>query len=185
MEPIDLSEFMTTKAEANDFLARVNAVSEKIFQTNFNLHTALREQFGVTKSDRFLTLLLNNNINAESLPAVKAFLHTLQEQVTTLPVLSITIAFEPTQQTLASLSEWFLVNMKKQMLFDISVNKSLVAGASINFNGKFRDFSIRPVFERILNTSLHNITNTTLVQEPKPPLQPTIHQRVEDISMGR
>jgi F0F1-type ATP synthase delta subunit len=190
MEPIDLSEFMTTKAEANDFLSRLNATTEKLFQTNFNLHKVLTEQFGVTKSDRFLSLLLNNNINAESLPAVKDFLHKLQEQVTQLPVLSITIAFEPSQQTLASLSEWFLVNLKKQMLFDITVDKRLVAGAMINYNGKHLDFSVQPVFKRILANTLHptaNPTNLAPAQQPAPP-SPTghpMHQQTEVVRAGK
>jgi F0F1-type ATP synthase delta subunit len=181
MEPIDLSEFMTTKAEANDFLERITTVTEKVFQTNFNFQNALKEQFGVTKSDRFLSLLLNNNINAESLPAVKDFLHKLQEQVTQLPVLSITIAFEPSQQTLAALSEWFLVNMKKQMLFDITVDKRLVAGAIINYHGKHRDFSVRPVFKQILENTLHATTNPAPAQQPTPPSETghPLHQQTE------
>jgi len=185
MKPIDLSEFIATKAEANDFLSRMTAVSEKIFRSDFNLHKALTEQFGVTKTDRFLSLLLNNNINAESLPDVKAFLNTLQKQVSSLQVLSLTIAFEPNQQTLTSLSEWFMVNMKKQMLFDITVDHTVIAGATLSYNGKFSDFSIRPTFNRILQNAFTNSSNTTTVPQKEPTSEPTTHQRSQDISLGR
>src|SRR5215469_5892001 len=150
MEQIDFSDFFSTKAEANDFLSRLTAVIDKIFQTDFHLDKALAEQFGINKSDRLLAILRENNINTESLNAVKPFLQKMQESISAIPVLSITIAFEPGDKTLKSLSEWFLINLKKQIVFDITVDRRLVAGATIKFNGKFSDFSIRPVVERII-----------------------------------
>ena len=183
MDQIDFSEFFSTKAEANDFLSRITAVSDKIFQTDFHLEKALAEQFGINRSDRIFAILRENNINSESLPAVKSFIQKIQENIAALPVLSITIAFEPGEQTLKSLSEWFLINLKKQVVFDITVDHRLVAGAAINFNGKYSDFSVKPVVTRILQNYTARITNPA----PKPALpaeQPT-HQRVQDISLGR
>ena len=178
MDQIDFSEFFTTKAEANDFLSRLTAVTDKVFQTNFNLKSALAEQFGINKSDRLMTLLRENNINAESLDAAKKFLEKIQGSIASLPILTLTLAFEPKEATLKALSEWFLINTKKQVLFDIAVNTKLVAGATINFNGKYFDFSIRPTVERITQAYITRIT------QPKSQ-EPTIHQNVEDIHMGR
>jgi len=94
-------------------------------------------------------------------------LNTLQKQVSSLQVLSLTIAFEPNQQTLTSLSEWFMVNMKKQMLFDITVDHTVIAGATLSYNGKFSDFSIRPTFNRILQNAFTNSSNTTTVPQKR------------------
>lgn len=184
MEFIDLSDFITTKGEANDFLAHLRAISDKLYQTDFNLKKAITDQFGITKSDRFLTLLRDNNINSETLPAVKDFLQKMEEQVASLPVLSITMAFEPSEQTLKALSEWFLVNMKKQMIFDITVDRSLIAGSLITFNGKFTDYSIRPIFQRILQDTVNRMVQITASQKI-PPSEQNLHQRAEDISLGR
>jgi F0F1-type ATP synthase delta subunit len=177
MDQIDFSDFFTTKAEANDFFSRLTVVTDKIFQTDFNLHKALSDQFGINKSDKLVALLRENNVSVESQEQVKTFLQKLQERIMSLPVLSLTIAFEPQEQTLKSLSEWFLINLKKQVVFDIKVDYKLVAGAAINFNGKFFAFSIRPLVEKTLETYLARLT-----QANKP--QPT-HQRVDDISLGR
>lgn len=185
MEVLDLSDFITTKGEANDFLARLTAISDKLYQTEFNLKKAITEQFGVAKSDRFLTLLRDNNINAETLPAVKDFLQKIQEQVSKLPVIAIAMAFEPSEQTLKDLSEWFLVNMKKQMIFDITVDHSLVAGATITYNGKFTDFSIRPTFQRILQDTVNRMVQINEASQKMPPSEQNLHQRAEDISLGR
>lgn len=185
MELLDLSDFITTKGEANDFLARITAISDKVYQTDFHFKNAITEQFGVAKADRFLTLLRDNNINAESLSAVKDFLQKIQEQVSKLPVLTITMAFEPSEKTLKDLSEWFLVNVKKQMVFDITVDRSLVAGATITYNGKFTDFSIRPTFQRILQDTVNRLVQINQASQKMPPSEQNLHQRVEDISLGR
>lgn len=182
MEQLDLSSFFNTKTEANDFLTRITTISEMIFQTDFNLEKALKEQLGVNKGDHFLTLMRENNINSESLPVVKDFLHMLMEKIPTLPTLSLTIAFEPQEQTLKVLSEWCLVNLQKQILFEISVDPHLVGGALISNNGKFFDFSIRPTVTRILENTLSKPLQTTTNQQNQ---KTETHQDINNISFGR
>jgi len=183
MNQIDYSEFFSTKAEANDFLSGLTAVTDKIFQTDFHIEAILPEKFGINKSDRLIAIMRENNINTESRDTVKMFLVKMQEEVTKLPVLSLTIAFEPQEKTLKALSEWFLINMKKQVIFDFTVDYKVVAGATVTYNGKFFDFSIRPVVERILKIYTARLTTSGTKQVPS--TTQNIHQEVQDISLGR
>jgi len=185
MDQIDFSEFFSTKAEANDFLSRLTAISDKIFQNDFHLDKALGEQFGINKSDRLLAILRENNITLESHESIKTFLQKMQETISALPVLSLTVAFEPQEQTLKALSEWFLINMKKQVVFDFTVDYRLVAGATINFNGKFSDFSIRPVVEKVLQNYLSRLTKTDAKPQQQAATGQPAHQSVDNISLGR
>src|SRR6185437_5621365 len=99
MDQIDFSEFFSTKSEANDFLLRLTAIADSVYQTDFDFEKSLSQQFGVNKSDRLLTILRENNINIQTLSEVKAFLQKMQDTIATLPVISLTIAFEPQEQT--------------------------------------------------------------------------------------
>lgn len=180
MDNIDLSDLFTTKAEANDFLSRLTAISEMFFQTGFSLEHALTQHFGVNKKDRIISILRTNNIQTDSLPAVKEFTFVLMAKISALPVLSLAIAFEPQEQTLKSLSEWFFINMHKQMLFDIAVDRKVIAGAKITYNGKFFDFSIRSTFERILQNYMTRLS-TNAEQPMKQPINQSITQNVNDI----
>lgn len=146
METIDLSDLFHTKAQADDFSFRLAEIAKKLFETNFNPESAFLEQFGIKKKDTFMTLLRSNNVNAESRLAIKEFIEKIQKKISSLSVLSIILAFEPNEATLRSLSAWFLLNTKKQVLFDISVDKGLIGGAAIYSNGKYLDFSIRSTF---------------------------------------
>lgn len=184
MDKIDFSDFFSTKAEANDFLSGLTTVIDKIFQTDFHIEKALSDQFGINTSDRLLAIMRENNINTESRENIKTFLTGIQESVTKLPVLTLTIAFEPQGKTLKSLSEWFLINMKKQVVFDFSVDKKVVAGATLTYNGKFFDFSVKPVFERILKAYTERLIKPAANQQHPAAVQPN-HQQVQNNTTGK
>ncbi len=151
---LDLSNLFNTKAQAQDFSARLELINQKIFETSFNPETALLEHFGIKKKDAFMALLLENGVNSESRLAIKGFISKIQEKITGLSVVSLVLAFEPKEQTLKSLSHWFIVNIKKQVLFDITVDSSIIGGMAILSNGKYLDFSIRPAFDQVVKQAL-------------------------------
>src|SRR5690348_9883520 len=140
---LDLSDFFTTKAQASDFSARLATIGEATYQTSFNLEKALMDQFGVDKKDKLMAIIRENNISVGSAPQVKEFVAKLQEAIAQIPLLPLTIAFEPTGQILKNMSDWFFMNLKKQVLFDIKIDKNIIAGAAVTYNGKFLDFSVK------------------------------------------
>jgi len=149
MGELILSDFFTTKSQANNFSARLSAIMEKIFELDFNLEKNLQEQFGNKKKDKFISLLTENEIPLESSSHLNKFFGQIQETVSALPLASLTFAIEPTEQILKSVSDWFLLNLKKQVLIEPEIDPSLIAGAVVAFQGKRLDSSIRSVFEQI------------------------------------
>lgn len=149
MDNIDLSAFFTTKAEANDFLTRISQLSERVYNTGFDLEKELSDKLGLTKKEKFMILLRDNNVSTSSNSELKAFFEKISTIITSLPVLSVTIAFEPRDTTLKKLSDWFVLNFKRQALFELRVDKKIIGGAVINFKGKHEDFTIKSRFEQI------------------------------------
>ena len=149
MDQLDLSAFFTTKSQASDFSVRLAVVADQAYETGFNLENTLMQQFGIEKKDKFITLLRDQQINTGSAANLKDFLIKVQESVAAIPVLSLTLAFEPTVESMKALTDWFLLNLKKQVLFDVKVDTSIIGGALITFNGKFLDFSIKTKFDQV------------------------------------
>jgi F0F1-type ATP synthase delta subunit len=147
---MDLTDFFSTKLQANDFSARLALISEQAYETGFDLEKALMEQFGLVKKDKFLTLLRDQQVNLQSAKDIKNFLEKIQKLISSIPILTLTLAFEPKESTMKALSDWFMLNLKRQFVFDFKVDSNIIAGAIINFNGKYLDFSIKPKFEQIL-----------------------------------
>ena len=154
METIDLSDLLNTRSQAEDFSARLTFVAKEAFATGFNPEKSLLTHFGLEKKEAFMTLMRNNNINPESRLSIKEFIDKVQQKITAMQVVSMVFAFEPTDKTLQTLSRWFVLNINKQVLFDIKIDKSLVGGAAILSNGKYLDYSIRPILEKTTNQTL-------------------------------
>lgn len=180
---LDLTPFIKTKADATDFSARIAAISAQVYAVGFTLEQALLDEFGIQKKDKFMKLLRDNNINIEKDAELKEFLTKLQSTAQSLPVLTLTIAFEPKAKTLQALSEWFVMNIKKHMLFEITVDPKLIAGATINYKGKYMDASIKPVFDKML-IELLAPPPAPAKQVPPPVQQATPQQSVQAVPAG-
>lgn len=183
MDKIDLSDFFTTKSQANDFAVRLSSVIDHMYTTNFNLEKTLTTQFGIQKADIFLKLLREHNINTASTQTVQDFFKNIQETVSHLSTVSLTIAFEPSDETIKVLSQWFVFNMNKQVLFDIQVDHKLIAGAKINYNGKFKDYSLGPLFENLVKQILQPDKPVPLPQQQSAPV--AVHQDSQHMEIGR
>lgn len=154
MEDIDFSVFCKTRSQAQDFSTRIGAIISEIFLVNFKLENSLTEHLGLQKKDSLLIILREKKINTSSGTDLKSFLSKMQDHVNTLPVLSMILAIEPKEKTLSMLSEWFQLNLQKQVLFDLITEPGLIGGAAIAYKGKFLDYSIRPLFLKILTDTM-------------------------------
>lgn len=158
---IDLSYFFTTKMQAQDFSSRLSLLVERMYVADFNFEKEFTEQFGIQKKDRFLMVLHDNKLSPEPTGALQEFLNKLLAHIAQLPVISLKIAFQARDETLQALTEWFMLTIKKQVLFDITIDPSLIAGAAIFYNGNYVDLSIREKFNQILNEVMTNKTSTS------------------------
>lgn len=151
---IDLSDFFITKKQANDFIQSLNNIINQLFELNFNLEEALSNEFGIDKKDKFMNLLRDQKMSNTSNDSLKKFLLDLQDIIRKIPVVSLTIAYEPNEASLKTMIEWFLISLKRQVLLDIQVDKKIIAGATINYNGKHKDYSVKPMFDNIIYQQL-------------------------------
>lgn len=174
-EILDLSGFFVTKSQANDFVRGISNIIDKMYELNFNLENAFAQEFGIDKRDKFVQLLHENTHKNLSL---KDYLNSFIEQVKTLPELDITIAFEPNNDTLKAISQWFIISYGKQVLININVDKNIIAGASINYQGKYKDYSFKSVFDGVVNRELMRLAKPTKNTNP-------IHQQTEFMTIGR
>ena len=174
-EILDLSGFFSTKSQASDFVRGLSNIMDKMYEIHFNLEEAFAKEFGIDKRDKFMELLHENSHKNMSL---KDYLTSFIEQVKIMPELDITIAYEPNNDTLKAISQWFIISFGKQVLINVNVEKNLIAGASINFNGKYRDYSFKNQFNEIIKKQLAPNTN------PNHQTQ-TAHQQTEFMTIGR
>lgn len=181
MEDFDLSDFFHTRSQATDFSVHLASISEEIYQTGFDLEKTLLKHFGMKKKDKFISLLRNNKINIYVNSELETFFAKIQKRIADLPILSLIVAFEPTEETFKILSDWFLLNIKREVLLDITIDTKILGGATVSFKGKYGDYSIKPkfdqIFQEVLLSKPQSTQNSVAPQEN--------HQSVEHITLGR
>lgn len=157
MNNLELTDFFTTKRQAADFEARLSEVEASLYEVDLNLENVLQEHFGIEKKDKFITLLRENKIPLDSNPAIKEFFNKIKEAISSMPEATITLAIEPNEEILKSIADWFLLNLDKQILIDAKIDQGLVAGATVDYQGKHFDSSIKNIFKQMFEMNPTNI----------------------------
>lgn len=80
----------------------------------------------------------------------KKFLDELNQQIKELKVLRLRIAIELPLADLEQICQWARKNLSADIILDVEVDPSLVAGAEISFQGKYVDMSKKSELEKIL-----------------------------------
>jgi F0F1-type ATP synthase delta subunit len=132
-----------------------------------------------------MKLFFENTINTGNKDNVRDFLQKITTVTTTIPTVELTLAFEPTEEILMNLSQWFMMQLKKQVLFAIKIDYSLIAGACISFSGKYKDYSLKPFFDNVASTGTAPASAQTSAPVPPNDQPEAIHQSTEFIEIGR
>jgi len=80
---------------------------------------------------------------------VKRVLSDAYRTICALPILRLTLAFEPSEAVINGFSYWSRNNLKPGILLDLSLDRNLVGGAVIAYEGKFYDYSLRNKVKQI------------------------------------
>lgn len=81
--------------------------------------------------------------------AIKNFLESTREKLRKLRIINMTIAFEPTASLIEKIGKWVKENIGEDVVFDLSVDKSIIGGAEISFNGKYKEYILRDKFNEV------------------------------------
>lgn len=92
---------------------------------------------------------MNPTANKEE---IKALLSKAYRTICALPIIKLSLAFEPSETIINNLSFWARQNLEPGVLLDLSLDRSIIGGVVISYKGKFFDFSlknkIREIFEK-------------------------------------
>lgn len=92
--------------------------------------------------------LLQGDIN-QNKEEIKVILSIVYKSVCALPILKLILAFEPSENVIASISRWARMNLEKGIILDVSLDRSVLGGAVIIYRGKFYDLTIKKKLQDI------------------------------------
>ncbi|MDA1316569.1 MAG: hypothetical protein O3B87_00915 [bacterium] len=100
--------------------------------------------------DAILHIVKHENIELSKAETAKAFYQELIDTLKALPVLELKLAFTPTYAQLKQIAAWWRDVTQVPVLLDIVIDKHVLAGAIIGFEGNMQDFTLN----KYLNATL-------------------------------
>lgn len=143
LDYFDLAVLIKTKQDAADLVAILTELITSVYTLKENIDDVFDRFFAYEEKKNFTTILHKNKIDLANPGALKEFFIFLKEYIENLPVATVYIAFTPHKETVETLSEWFFVSLKRHVLLDLHVDKSIIGGAVVSFKGLYKDFSLR------------------------------------------
>lgn len=141
----DIIHLIPTKYEADHFLIQLDAMVDSLFSIKSDIKTKMKEVFPAEKRTAIEALCQKNNIDIMNYVTFQRFLLDLKEYISHLPVIQITLAFEPKETTVQRISSWFSYHMKQTVLVNISTDRRILGGSIIAYNGKYLDYTLQKI----------------------------------------
>lgn len=121
--------------------------------------------------------LLKNKVRAETAEIIqetfskagidkKGYLDKVEELIIKMPNVSLILAFEPSEGAVERFYSKISEATGKQVLLDIVYEPQIIGGAVIIFNGRYRDYSFKKIFNLEFERGRNKILNIGKEGEP-------------------
>lgn len=152
----EILELIDSKAQADQFVNELNALNEELFNKNIDVLKKIKTTLPILKSELIIKLIQNNGINLDDTIRIQTLLQDIKEVVLSIPIVNITVPYEPKDDDLKRLTAWFNVNCQAKMFPKLTFDSSLLGGAAIGFKGNYVEYTIEKNLEKMFQSGQLN-----------------------------
>ncbi|MGE5041443.1 MAG: F0F1 ATP synthase subunit delta [Candidatus Levyibacteriota bacterium] len=153
--PIELQDFFSMIYTKNDlvlFYKEIDQVIADLFKSTEGIKKVLDDQMGHEKSEKIMAFLRASGIDVTNQVKIQEQLQIIKELGNLLPVVSLTLAFEPSAKSTKNISLWFNRNLEQKVLLEISLERGIIGGAHISLDGLYHDGTLKTGINHLLDT---------------------------------
>ena len=149
----DIFKYIKTVDEARQLANDIDAFLSSLFETqNQSLEKTL-SSVGINTAKQLKEIMLN----LKGKDKINNFLIGLKVNLQKFKVLKLSLAFESSENSIDNIFSWVLKNLGDGIILDIKTDKSLLGGAIIEFNGKYKDYSLKKALEETFGNKREEI----------------------------
>ncbi|MFH1536274.1 MAG: F0F1 ATP synthase subunit delta [Patescibacteria group bacterium] len=145
-----------TKQDADRLDNELDLVLGSLFKSTQELQKVLEKSIDVTTCQ---ALKKDYPEFGKNPLETRMVLENLKSSLRKVKVLKIYMAFEPTQKIIDKINNWAKENILQKVLLDFVKDESLLGGAAIEFDGLYRDFSLRKTLNEVFQNKKEEITS--------------------------
>ncbi len=147
MNLIELSPYLQTTADAKLLSGLLTKLHESFFKKQQSPDAIWAKEIPATLSSSLQKLAAENNVSTSDPSSMQSFLVKVQESITALPQLELTLSIAPTKDFIKQITRTIARQSNKLVLIALKVDQSIIAGAQIGFQGRYKDYSLRKQLE--------------------------------------
>jgi F0F1-type ATP synthase delta subunit len=153
-----LSNYLQTSHHIKEVIYALDNLHAEIFKKQRTPLEVLKTDVPFPLSDSLINLAANDyKVDLNSSIDAEMFFKELREQISQLPILTITVAKPPTLDLVKQINDWVIANIKGFAATDFVIDKTLIGGAIIDFQGKTRDHTIKKLITGVSTLKDPNI----------------------------
>lgn len=153
----DLITSLKTTREVDDLSSEIDILMSALFRSEkASLEKALTS-IAIDSAKKITEIFLKNNLDMTDKEQVSDFLYTLKDLIKKFKVIKLILAFNPTRATIENIHGAVSENIGIGYILDVEIDESVLAGAVVMFNGKYKDFTLRKSLEETFLTKREEI----------------------------
>lgn len=95
--------------------------------------------------------------------AQKTFIEEIINSLKEIPIVHVTLAFEPDESFKLRLNEEISSQAQRKIVLDMNINHHIVGGVILEFKGKYKDYSLEPNVDSYLKQTVQKLLTKELV----------------------
>ena len=152
----DILGNIKTVEQGREFSSEIDELLESLFKTQNNFQDSLNT-ISALDSQMIKENLLKNGLDTRDLSMIKKYLECLKEEIQKLKIINLTLTYSPSQNSIDAIFSWVAQNLGKGLVLDIKVDKAILGGAIIEFEGKYEDLSLRKRLDELFRVKREEI----------------------------
>ncbi len=146
----DLIELIRTTDDLVKFDEEMDLLLQSIYYVDKDmLKDALEKTVRIRIATVMRKLIQRDTLSKRE--EVNALFLSVYKTICSLPMLQLTLAFEPSEAVIDNISRWARQNLAAGILLDLSLDRSVLGGAMIMYNGRFYDLTLRKKLQDIFD----------------------------------
>ena len=132
-----------TVEEKEKLVEEIKLLNESIYiDKGFGFNSVLKNKIRSWVSDFFFEEFAKENIDKE------VYLKELLRIINSLKEVGLRLAFEPSSNAVDRFLGYLRNATGENIILNLSIDPQIIGGVQIIFNGEFRDFSFKKIFEK-------------------------------------
>jgi len=91
---------------------------------------------------------------------IQTYLDGLGKELMRLRILSLEIAYDPTEETIAVLTTWIREFLGNDIIMELSVDRGLFGGARVSYEGRYKEINLATFIEQTMREQQELINDT-------------------------